>query len=397
LLNMSSLEKKWFLRFWLRKPRNGCGGGSGGVVRKMIAEVYNEKESVIKKYSQLHSLSDIAVYLERGEVPSSELRIGHYLKPMLAKAVPKEKWPKNRLLELKYDGARYQIHKSKDDLIIFNRKGLPVTDKFPDIVEEVNSWVNLPDDYIIDTEIYPITLDGQPAPFKHMTTRIHLKDIAAAVERCPVKLAVFDCMRYDVENLLDLSLNNRLETINKFPNQAIRNVLVDGKSRIITSDSDVFYNLAINDGYEGMMVKDLDAPYQSGKRSVSWAKYKPPRFELDVVITGARYGDGKRASVYGSYDIAVKDGPQFIQIGSIGTGFTDADLLNLTNQSRKIISAVDSGTYKLLPRIVLEVTCDLVTQDAEGNYGLRFPRMLRIRDDKPVSDINTIEDLEAMI
>ena len=58
---------------------------------------------------------------------------------------------------------------------------------------------------------------------------------------------------------------------------------------------------------------------------------------------------------------------------------------------------MDNGTYKLLPRIVLEVTCDLVTQDAEGNYGLRFPRLLRIRDDKPVSDINTIGDLEAMI
>ena len=389
LLNMSSLEKKWFLRFLLRKPRNGCGGGSGGVVRKVIAQVYNEKESVIKKYSQLHSLSDIAVYMERGEVPSNELRIGHYLKPMLAKVVPKEKWPEHRLLELKYDGARYQIHKSKDDLFIFNRKGLPVTDKFPDIVEEVNSWVNLPDDYIIDTEIYPIDLDGSPAPFKNMGTRIHSKDVAVAVERCPVKLAVFDCMRYDVENLVDFTLGKRLVYINKFPCESVK---YQGGEH-----DDTFYAKAINDGYEGMMIKDLDATYHSGKRSVAWAKYKPPRFELDVVITGARFGDGKRASVYGSYDIAVKDGPQYIQVGSIGTGFTDADLLNLTNQGRKIVSAVDNNTYKLLPRIVLEVTCDLVTQDVDGNYGLRFPRMLRIRDDKPVSDINTIGDLEAMI
>jgi DNA ligase-1 len=389
LLNMSSLEKKWFLRFWLRKPRNGCGGGSGGVVRKMIAQVYGEKESVIKKYSQLHSLADIAICLERGEVPSNELKIGHYLKPMLAKVVPKEKWPKNRLLELKYDGARYQIHKSKDDLFIFNRKGLPVTDKFPDIAEEINSWDNLPSDFIIDTEIYPINSDGSPAPFKKMGTRIHSKDVEEAVERCPVKLAVFDCMRYDVENLVDLTLEKRLVYINKFPCGSVK---YQGGEH-----DDTFYTKAINDGYEGMMIKDMDATYHSGKRSVAWAKYKPPRFELDVVITGARYGDGKRATVYGSYDIAVKDGPQYIQVGSIGTGFTDADLLNLTNQGRKIVSAVDNDTYKLLPRIVLEVTCDLVTQDAEGNYGLRFPRLLRIRDDKPVSDINTIGDLEAMI
>lgn len=208
-------------------------------------------------------------------------------------------------------------------------------------------------------------------------------------------MAVFDCMRYGVENLVDLTLEKRLVYINKFPCGSVKYHSAERTGERNHDNS--FYAKAINDGYEGMMIKDMDATYHSGKRSVAWAKYKPPRFELDVVITGARYGDGKRATVYGSYDIAVKDGPQYIQVGSIGTGFTDADLLNLTNQGRKIVSAVDNGTYKLLPRIVLEVTCDLVTQDAEGNYGLRFPRLLRIRDDKPVSDINTIGDLEAMI
>ena len=75
-------------------------------------------------------------------------------------------------------------------------------------------------------------------------------------------------------------------------------------------DNDAFYNRAINDGYEGIMIKDLNAPYESGKRS--WVKYKPPRIELDVVVTGARYGEGKRATVFGSYDIAVKDGTKYI-------------------------------------------------------------------------------------
>ena len=73
------------------------------------------------------------------------------------------------------------------------------------------------------------------------------------------------------------------------------------------------------------------------------------------------------------------------------------DLLYLTNEGKKIIQRSDNGTYELLPRIVLEVTCDLITKDNNGNLGLRFPRMLRIRTDKPVSDINTLEDVEALL
>tara|TARA_Y100000361_G_scaffold6919_1_gene5870 strand:- start:34 stop:612 length:579 start_codon:yes stop_codon:yes gene_type:complete len=192
-------------------------------------------------------------------------------------------------------------------------------------------------------------------------------------------------MMFNDENLMDNSLSERLPFIFKFPKQAVR----------VTENSDSFYNLAINDGYEGIMVKDLNAPYESGKRS--WVKYKPPRIELDVVVTGARYGDGKRATVFGSYDIAVKDGTEFVPVGSIGTGFSDIDLISLTQQGKKIIQRVENGTYELLPRIVLEVTADLVTRDANDNLGLRFPRLLRIRSDKPVSDINTIQDVEGMI
>ncbi len=377
---MSSLERKWFLRYWLRTPRNGI---NEGLVRKLVAKVYDKKEADVKKHMQLHSLSELLVYYQRNETPPNDLVIGRFIKPMLAKEVPKEKWPKESIIEYKYDGARYQIHKG-DSVLIFNRKGKVVTDKFPDIVLMINAW-EMKESFIIDTEIYPVESDGRPAPFKKMGTRIHSKDIEEAVEKCPVELGVFDCMMFNGENLMDNSLRERLGFIVKFPKQAVR----------VTEDSDSFYNLAINDGYEGIMIKDLNGTYESGKRS--WIKYKPPRIELDVVVTGARYGDGKRATVFGSYDIAVKDGTEFVPVGSIGTGFSDIDLISLTQQGKKIIQRVENGTYELLPRIVLEVTADLVTRDANDNLGLRFPRLLRIRSDKPVSDINTIQDVEGMI
>jgi len=392
---MSSLERKWFLRYWLRTPRNGI---NEGLVRKLVAKVYDKKEAEVKKHMQLHSLSDIVVYYSINQTPPNDLVIGRFIKPMLAKEVPKEKWPKESIIEYKYDGARYQIHYClkpfiqmntkitmlDPSIIIFNRKGKVVTDKFPDIVLMINAW-EMKESFIIDTEIYPVESNGRPAPFKKMGTRIHSKNIDEAVEKCPVELAVFDCMMFNGENLMDNSLRERLPFILKFHKQAVR----------VTEDSDSFYNLAINDGYEGIMVKDLNASYESGKRS--WVKYKPPRIELDVVVTGARYGEGKRATVFGSYDIAVKDGTKFIPVGSIGTGFSNIDLISLTQQGKKIVQRVVDGTYELLPRIVLEVTADLVSKDADNNLGLRFPRLLRIRNDKPVSDINTISDVEALM
>jgi len=388
---MSSLERKWFLRYWLRTPRNGI---NEGLVRKLVAKVYDKKEAEVRKHMQLHSLSELLVYYQRNETPPNDLVIGRFIKPMLAKEVPKEKWPKKHIVEYKYDGARYQIHKG-DSVLIFNRKGKIVTDKFPDIVLMINAW-EMKESFIIDTEIYPVeSCLCRPAPFKKMGTRIHSKNIEEAVEKCPVELAVFDCMMFNGENLMDNSLRERLPFILKFPKQAIR--CQDGTydAPLWNIGIHVFYNKAINDGYEGIMVKDFNAPYESGKRS--WVKYKPPRIELDVVVTGARYGDGKRATVFGSYDIAVKDGTEFVPVGSIGTGFSDIDLISLTQQGKKIIQRVENGTYELLPRIVLEVTADLVTRDANDNLGLRFPRLLRIRSDKPVSDINTIQDVEGMI
>ena len=415
--DMSSLERKWFIRYWLRTPRNGVNEGT---IKKVIARTWgsekidsnlivglnsNEIRDIKKKeikrvkasleeHAKLHSLSSIVNYYMEGKEPPNTLSIGRFIKPMLAHVVPKNEWPKESIIEYKYDGARYQIHKGPtkmfdgehyfDELtvLIYNRKGKVVTDKFPDVVEEVISWEIL-EPFIIDTEIYPVDMNGLPSLMNKMGTRIHSKNIEEAVEKCPVNVAVFDCMMYENLNLMKNSLRERLQFINKFPKQAIRT----------SKDEDVFYNLAINDGFEGIMIKDLNAAYESGKRSKSWAKHKPPRFDFDVVVTGARYGEGKRANVFGSFDIAVKKDNVFYPVGSVGTGFSDIDLMHLTNQGKKIIQRVNNETYEFLPRIVLEVTCDLVTRDADGNVGLRFPRMVRIRDDKPVSEINTHSDI----
>ncbi len=397
LLKMSALERKWFVRYWLGSPTNGI---DSGVVKKVLAKHYDKKISEVKKHANFNSLGNLCVYYEMKEEPPMKLSHGTFVKPMLAKEVPMNKWPKDKIVDYKYDGNRYQIHKQGDNVIIFNRKGSIVTPQFQDVVEQVREYDSLAEtevNCILDGEIYPIKDDGSPAEHKLMGTRVHSKDHAEAREKVKVKWVIFDCLKIGDETIMDYPYSRRLECLEAdgspygitMPDQAHR--MEEG------GDVLAFYNRAINDGFEGIIVKDISLPYEAGKRSAGWAKYKPPRIELDVAITTAKYGEGSRANVFGTFGISVKSDSGFKSVGSIGTGFSDADLVWLTNELRKNVETYDKGTYNLLPRVVLEVSADLVTQDAKGNYGLRFPRCKRIRHDKFVADINTIEDVEDLV
>lgn len=388
-LKMSSIEKKWFLRYWTRKPRNGFKSSS---IVKAIAQLYNKEVKVVERDVQFNALHEVVELYEAGQAPETNLIFGNYIKPMLAKAMPKSKWPKtNYVVEYKYDGNRYQIHRKGDRVIIFNRRGKDTTDQYPDIVEEV---LKVPvNEFIVDGEIYPIKEDGTPEKHQKLGTRVHSKNKAEAVAKCPVKFVIFDMLQMNGVGYMDEPLSIRLEkwlnTLKVCPFPAHR-IWSDNSSPMSVM---AFYHAAIQDGFEGIIIKPLDAKWQSGKRSKDWIKYKPPLIELDVVIVGARYGDGKKANVFASFDIAVKQNDYFIQIGSCGGGFSDVELNRLTNTLRKNIISNDKDTYNVLPRVVIEVTGDVVTQNEGGTYALRFPRCKRIRDDKPVADIDTYDEM----
>ena len=380
---MSALEKKWFIRYWTRTLRHGFGKGNFG---KLLARIYDKKDSEVKKSAATNSYTDIVKAYEAGEEPSNNLSYATFLKPMLAKEVPRNKWPREKLMDIKYDGARYQIHRKQDEITIFNRSGKIVTQQFPDVVEMFLNECDI-QDFIIDTEIYPVLPNGRPAEFKKMNTRFHSKNHAEAALKCPVTVAVFDALMVGGVSLIDESLRVRMASIERFPYQALRSK--EGQNSID------FYNEAIAAGYEGIMVKDLNGVYESGKRK--WFKYKPPQINLDVVVTGARYGDGKRSTVFASFDIAVKNDNEFINVGATGTGFSDMDFINMTQMLKPLVTRYNMLTHEVLPRIVLEIKADMITTNEQGGYGLRFPRLVRIRDDKPVSDINTIDDLKEMM
>lgn len=383
LLSMSSQARKWFIRYWLRTPRNGI---NEGLVTKIIAKHYDKKLKVVKNHLNFNAIPAVITAYENNIEPSTNLVHGKFVRPMLAKEVPMGKWPTNRIVDYKYDGNRYQIHKEGVSVIIFNRKGNIVTEQFQDVVERVREYPVIR--CILDGEIYPIKDDGSPAEHKLMATRVHSKNHEEAREKVKVKWVIFDCLKYRTITLMDMPYSHRLTMMKELPDQAHR----------MPNDGDVmaFYHNAINDGFEGIIVKDASLSYEAGKRSAGWAKHKPPRIELDVVILSAKYGEGKRANVFGTFEIGVKSETGFTSVGLVGTGFSDVDLVNLTNTLRTNVESFSEGVYYLLPRVVLEVSADLISRDKKGNLGLRFPRCKRIRDDKFAADINTLEDVERL-
>ena len=382
MLAMSANERRWFVRYLLRTPRNGMNIGT---VTKIMSKHYDKKQAIVKKHLNFNSVEVVCHSYEARTNPPCKLTYGKFIKPMLAKEIPMAKWPTDFVVDYKYDGNRYQIHINGNKTMIFNRKGNMVTHQFPEVVELVQAYDI--EEAILDGEIYPILENGSPAPHKQMGTRVHSKNIEEAMERVKVKWVIFDCLMLNGETIMDLPYRDRLERMKNLPNQA---------HRITEGDILAFYNEAIHDGFEGIIVKDANTPYDAGKRSVSWAKYKPPQINLDVVVLSTKYGEGKRSSVFGTYEIGVKSNNGFHSLGSVGTGFSDADLINLTATLRRNVENFDSGVFQVSPVVVLEVKADLVSRDDKGNLGLRFPRCVRIRDDKFVSDINTLEDVERL-
>ena len=371
---MSANSRRWFVRYLLRTPRNGMNIGT---VTKIMSKYYRKKQADVKKHLNFNTVEVTCHSYEAGVNPPCNLTYGKFIAPMLAKEIPMNKWPSNFVVDYKYDGNRYQIHIEDKKVMVFNRKGKIVTHQFPDVVELVRE----------DGEIYPILENGAPAPHKQMGTRVHSKNIEEAMERVKVKWVIFDCLLLDNETIMDFSYADRLDRMKNLPNQALR---------ITEGDILAFYNQAINEGFEGIIVKDADAGYEAGKRSPFWAKYKPPQINLDVVILSAKYGEGKRANVFGTYELGVRANNGYHSVGWCGTGFSDADLVSLTNTLRRNVESFQEGLFKVSPILILEVKADLVSRDEKGNLGLRFPRCVRIRDDKFVADINTLQDVERL-
>jgi DNA ligase-1 len=339
-------------------------------------------------------------------------------------------------LEDKYDGMRAQVHCGDPEQLgrvaIYSRNREDVTESFPEL-EEAFSLVASAGvgPLIFDGEILGWDLkEGRALPFAVLGQRIGRKKVSNAWrQQIPVVFMAFDLMYADGALVLDLPLRerrNKLEAVVEILVEVVRSPLTvderkkqaqvvmfveadgDGVERLMISpsrlvesaeDIDRAYADARARANEGVMLKAAGSVYQPGRRGLAWVKLKRELATLDVVVTGAEFGHGKRAGILSDYTFAVRgSGGELLNVGKAYSGLTDAEIAEMSAWMMEH-TLEDQGFFRTVePLMVLEVAFNNIMRSGRhaSGFALRFPRIVRIRRDKPVGEIDTVDRVEEV-
>lgn len=313
--------------------------------------------------------------------------------------------------EYKYDGFRMQIHKKDGHIQIFTRSLEDVTQQFPEVAKLVEQHVR-GHNFIIDGEA--VGYDPKTKkylPFQSVSQRIRRKyDIAEVAAKFPVELNLFDVMLLDDKNLINLPFKERraiLETMVKPENLKIRLA-----EQIVTENLDEaekFYQKSLAAGNEGVMAKSVAGSYVPGARVGQGVKVKPVMDTLEVVITGAEWGEGKRGQWLATFIIAIRDPEtnELLDIGRVGTGFKEKEeeavdggvtFQRMTDLLQPLVIQTEGRVVHVQPKIVIEVNYEEIQASPtySSGYALRFPRFVKLREDRGADDVSTIHDVQEL-
>lgn len=395
------LEARFLARLVLGEMRIGVGEGT---VRDAIAEAFCVPTDAVERALQVSNDCGLVARIarEKGESGLAEIRleIGRPVQAMLAQAGTVtdaiDMWDGAAAVETKYDGARVQVHHDGETTWLFSRNLEDVTDALPDVVEAVETALDVP--AILDGEVVAVDTDGEPRPFQEVLRRFRRKhDVERAREDVRVELHTFDCLHVDGEDLLETPLVERRDRLTTHLSEGV-------SSLVITDDADVIAEIeaeALDAGHEGIMLKNPNSTYTPGNRGKNWLKRKPDVETLDLIVTGAEWGEGRRANVLGTFLLSVRtDDPDdpFETIGKVATGITDATLASLSARLEPHIVSQTGTTVEIEPSVVFEVGYEEIQRSPtySSGYALRFPRFVAVREDKSPADADDIERIERL-
>jgi DNA ligase-1 len=242
--------------------------------------------------------------------------------------------------------------------------------------------------------------------FASLQTRLgRVNPSAELMEQVPVVLVAFDLLHLDGEDLLETPLRDRRRALDalQLPGRTEERFLYSHLATARSADEvESHFDDARERRNEGLMVKDPDSVYQPGRRGLGWLKLKKALATLDCVVVGVEWGHGKRRGVLSDYTFAVRasdepDAP-LLTIGKAYTGLTDAEIAAMTEHF-KAITLRDHGRYRtVVPEVVVEIAFDRIMRSGrhKSGFAMRFPRIVRIRDDKTPADIDTLATVEAL-
>jgi DNA ligase-1 len=258
-------------------------------------------------------------------------------------------------------------------------------------IEEALKKVN--GDFILDGEILSFK-NEKPLPFNILQRRLRRKNIDKnLIEEIPLSVIIFDILYFETNPCVNLTLKQRKETLNKLN---FEEPLLFAKFFVVKNPNEIeeLFKKSLESGFEGLVIKDPDSIYTPGKRGKHWIKLKREFDTIDAVIVAAEYGHGKRAGILSDYTFAVKDKNGELKIiGKAYSGLTDEEMEFLDKKLRSLAITEIGNKIIVKPEIVIEVAFDSIQRSDrhDSGFALRFPRIKRIRFDKSVEEIDTLE------
>ncbi len=394
LANARPIEGRYLARIMLEELRIGVGEGS---VRDAIAKAFAVDPALVEHAIQaLNDTGEVARLAKLGPDALRDVHITlfHPVRMMLAQQGTITDMIKEHgqiAAEYKYDGSRFQFHKMGNRAKLYSRRLEDVTGSLPDVIEKLLSATD--HDVIIDGEVIAIK-DNKPMPFQSVLRRFRRRhDIAGAQDAIEMVPNVFDILYLDGETLIDLPLSERRKRLEQAVNLYIA-------PQVVSSDPleiERTYKTALDAGHEGIMIKVPVSPYSPGQRGKNWIKIKPEVDTLDLAVIGGEWGEGKRAHVFGSFLVACQDAGKLVPLSRVATGLSDEQLTEVYELLKERVIKKSGKEVSFEPGLVFEVGySELQTSSTyEAGFALRFPRFIRIRDDKDVSDIETLDSIKV--
>jgi DNA ligase-1 len=403
LSQASPVEAKYLVKIFTGEMRTGF---HEGLMEQAVAKAFDIPLATVQKASMtIGDIGEVAAMAKTGgkeRLSEVGFRVFRPVKLMLAQMAEDvdealKEHGGETVFEYKYDGARVQIHKRGGEVRVFSRRLTDVTQSLPEIVETVKNNIGA-SEAILEGEVIAVDDSGYPIPFQHLMRRFkRVHGIEDAAERVPVRLYLFDVLYLNGESLISFSYLRRRQVLAENAGEIpLTMQIVTGKREV----AEKFLKEAMTAGHEGLMAKKLDSHYTPGTRGKRWFKIKPVLEPLDLVITAAEYGYGRRHDWLSDYYLAARDAAtgKFLIVGKTFKGLTDAEIIEMTRRLKELIVSEEHRRVVVLPRVVVEVAYNEIQKSPKykSEMALRFARITRVRDDKSLGEADTIAKVKEI-
>jgi DNA ligase 1 len=409
LSKATPLEAKYLVKLLSGDLRIGL---REGLVEDAISRAFKQPLAEVSLANMLRGdIGEAAVRARAGALQDIEMRLFHPLKFMLATPASDladiaRTMPGEFFVEDKFDGIRAQAHIQNKRVAIYSRTLDEISQRFPELQEPL---AELTTDVILDGEI--ISARGEEIlPFSDLQKRLGRKTVGEdLLKRTPVVFVAWDVLYATGRVMINDPLEMRRAKLEEVVRTACGRLnlgtlrLSRAKRCRDSTALDDEFDAARARGHEGLMIKDPASCYKPGRRGREWLKLKKALATLDVVVTSVELGHGKRRGVLSDYTFAVRRSEtdaELLNIGKAYSGLTDVEIAEMTEWFRAhTLQEFAHGRVRVVqPKIVLEVTFDRVqpSKRHKSGYALRFPRIVRLRPDKNVEEIDTLETVRKL-